>query len=286
MLSSLEQALVEVRPSAFLDYRVFLEHLYRHLKQEAPQYSYQRFAKDLGFGATTVMHQIVRGHRPLTVKAAGGVASALGLDGIEKKYFLALVGFGNAKTSAAREALFHDLLACKREALPEQADRDTLAYFSEWYHPVIWELVASPGFIPDPKWIAARIVPRLKPEQVRAALELLVKLGLLAHDPATGAYRQTKTRVSTGHRVEGMALVSYHQGMIEHGKAALMRVDGRRRDVSAVTVSVSEETAMKLKSMVHAFQLQLLDEAAKAGSGDQVYQINIQLFPFTDENET
>jgi uncharacterized protein (TIGR02147 family) len=282
--SLLEQAAAEIRPSGYLDYRLYLESLYLYLKQAAGSYSYQRFSKDLGFNAPTVMHQVVRGYRPLTVKAAERIAGALGLDGAEKKFFLTLVAFCNAKTSLKREQLFETLLAQKREVLPEAADRDALAYFSEWYHPVIWEMISSKTFKPDPKWIAERMIPRIKPEQAEAALALLTRLGLIVFDKDQGTYRQTQLRVSTGHRVQGMALVSYHQRMIEHGKAALTRIDGQRRDISAVTVNVNEETARKLKSMIHAFQLQLLDAADRSGGGDQVYQINIQLFPFTDED--
>ena len=38
--------------------------------------------------------------------------------------------------------------------------------------------------------------------------------------------------------------------------------------------------------MIHAFQLQLLDEAERGQGGDQIYQVNIQLFPFTTEVAT
>ncbi|RYZ48818.1 MAG: TIGR02147 family protein, partial [Proteobacteria bacterium] len=81
---------------------------------------------------------------------------------------------------------------------------------------------------------------------------------------------------------KGLALVSYHSSMIDHGKGALTSISGKRRDVSAVTVSVNESTAQRIRDMIHAFQLQILDEAERSQDGDQVYQVNIQLFPFTE----
>ena len=283
---ALTKTAAEIKPSGFLDYRVYLGSLYSSLKQrlitEGEGFSYLLFADLLGFGATTAMHQIVHGYRPLTRKAAVKVVKALRLTGLERRYFLALVDHGNAKSSATREALFEKLVNLKEQALPDESDKATLAYFSEWYHPVIRELVGTPGFRNDPVWIAGHIVPRIRPEQVRASLALQEKLGLIAFDAERQTYVQTKARISTGHRVKGMALTRYHQQMIEHGREALTRIDGKRRDISALTVNVDEATAQRLKSMIHAFQLQLLDEAERAGAGDEVIQINIQLFPFTE----
>lgn len=281
----MSKAAQEVRPSGFLDVRAFLESLYNFLKQANGQYSYLRFAEDLGSKATTVMHQIVRGYRPLTGKAGLKIAKALGLSGLEKRYFLTLVDYCSARGTAKREELFERLLTIKNESLPDDFDKDCLAFYSEWYHPVVRELVATPGFKADPAWIAKRIQPNIRPEQARQSLELLQRLELVSPDPETKKLVQTKTRMSTGHRVKGMALLSYHQQMILLARDALTRVEGRRRDISAITVNVDEATAQRLKSLIHAFQLQLLDEAEKAGVGDQVYQVNIQLFPFTGEDD-
>ncbi len=271
----------EVKPSSYLDYRLFFRALYEHKKQ-ADEYSYQKYAEDLGFKATTIMHQIVHGYRPLTAKAVSGIVEALDLEHAEAQYLTHLVNFCNAKVSSKREEAFQKLQTLKKKTLPDEMDKDLLEYFSVWYNPVVWELVGTKGFQPDIEWIAKKIIPNLKASQVKASLELLERLELIAYDSELKTYQQTKDRVSTGHRIKGMALVSYHGSMIDHAKAALTSISGTRRDVSAVTLSVDEETAKRLRAMIHTFQLQLLDEADRAGSGDQVYQVNIQLFPFTE----
>jgi len=271
----------DVKPSSYLDYRLFFKALYEHRK-EVGEYSYQKFAEDLGFKATTVMHQIVHGYRPLTDKAAVSIVEKLDLEAAEARYLSALVSFCNAKTSVKREEFFQKLQTLKKKTLPDELDKDMLEYFSVWYNAVIWELIGTQGFQPDVNWIAKRIIPNLKPAQVKTSLELLERLKLIVFDPELQTYRQTKDRVSTGHRIKGMALVSYHSSMIDHAKAALTSISGKRRDVSAVTVSVNEETAKKMRAMIHTFQLQLLDEADRDGVGDEIYQINIQLFPFTE----
>jgi len=272
----------EVKPSSFLDYRLYLKALYEHCKNATTNYSYHKFAEDLGFNATTVMHQVASGYRPLSLKAAINIAKTLELPSSESKYLQSLVEFCNAKLSSKRDEHFQKLQALKQLTLPDELDKDLLSYFANWYNPVIWELIAATDFKPDVNWIAKKIVPNLKPAVVEASLELLLRLDLIAYDAELKTYRQTRNRVTTGHRIKGMALVSYHSSMIDHAKTALTAISGKRRDVSAVTVNVTQETADKLRAMIHAFQLQLLDEAERAGPGDEIYQVNIQLFPFTE----
>ncbi len=271
-----------VAPSGYLDYRLYLKAVFEAVKQQLGSYSYRAFAEDLGFGPTTVMHQIVSGYRPLTLKAAQRVAGPLGLKSIERRFFLALVEHGNTKLAAKRDELFKRLLELKGETLAEELDKDRLEYFSAWWHPVIRELVGARGFKDDPDWIAKKIAPRLRPEQAKESLALLDRLGLIERDAETGKLRQTQKRISTGHRIKGMAIAGFHREMIDLAREALTRVPAQRRDVSALTVCVDEATAQRLKAMIHAFQLQLLDEAEKATDGDEVYQVNIQLFPFTE----
>lgn len=269
-----------VRPSSYLDYRLYFAGLYQERKAHIEGYSYQKFAEDLGFKPTTIMHQIVKGYRPLSSKALATVLPFLKLDRLESQYLQHLVIFGNAKNSLSREASFSRLKELKRELLPDVLEKESLDYFAEWYHPIVWELVGTEGFQPDPEWIAQRIIPSISAAQVEDSLALLLKLELIQVEGS--GFCQTQNRITTGHRIKGMALVSYHQNMLDHAKNALNRISGKRRDVSSMTVSVTEEGAERLRAMIHAFQIQLLDEAERCEKSDQVYQINIQLFPFTE----
>ncbi|MBC7533886.1 MAG: TIGR02147 family protein [Oligoflexus sp.] len=92
----IKDALEGTKPSSYLDYRLFLKALYVYGKTYSRGYTYQAFAEDLGFNATTVMHQVVNGYRPLSVKAAMQVVKRFDLDSSEAQYFLTLVVFCNA----------------------------------------------------------------------------------------------------------------------------------------------------------------------------------------------
>jgi uncharacterized protein (TIGR02147 family) len=289
--TELREAAHAVRPSAFLGYREFLEALYAELARRLGAYSYLAFAEDLGFSRTNVVQLVVKGRRPLSPKAGERIADALGLRGRERRFLATLILHGNAREPERREGLFRELLAIKAHTLPRTLVRDQLAYYAEWFHPVIREMALMPGFRSDPAWIAARVTPRIRPEQARASLELLETLGLLRFDAASGRHVPAETDVTTGDEVASIGVVRFHQTMISLARESITATDERARDVSSITVPATAATFARLKSEVQAFRKRLMalaDEAATAGGPQEVYQINFQLFPVTTgaERET
>lgn len=273
----------EIDVLKYLDYRIFLNAIYLKLKEQEERYSYLQYADDLGFSQTNVIHLVIRKKRKLSPKSVEKIVEAFDLRKTHRLYFEALVGYAHARTPRKRELFFDRLHQLKAKSLVTSLDQTQLEYYSAWYHPVIRELIAMPDFVEDPEALAARLTPRVTPEQVRKSFDLLLALNLIVREPETGRLRQTKNIVTTGNEIAAMSVVRYHQNVIEIGRESITSVPARRRDVSAVTICVSDETAAKMKEEIQAFRKRLLMLADDAGGGEHVYQLNIQLFPFTSE---
>lgn len=280
---ALKAAAEAAPPTGFLEYRDFLAAAYTWLKKNLERYSYLQFAGDLGFGRTNVVHLIIQGKRPLSPKAAEKIAVAMSLGQLEKEYLLTLVRYQNARSPRQRDELFDAIHAIKNRLLKTELDRSQLEYFSEWFHPVIREMTFMKEFKSDPDWIAAKIFPRIRPEQARKSLALLESLNLVRFDAQRGRHVPTTARVSTGDEVASIAVIRYHQQSIALGREAITSVQEDRRDVSAVTVCVSEAVAHRMKAEVQAFRKKILALADEVKDGDQVYQLNMQLYPLTKQ---
>jgi len=76
----------------------------------------------------------------------------------------------------------------------------------------------------------------------------------------------------------------YFLTLIDIGEESLSGIKGRRRDVSALTVSVDQATSEKIKSMVHGFQINVLEVAEQCSDPNHVYHINIQFFTSTRDD--
>jgi len=209
------------------------------------------------------------------------IAKKLRLTGVQRKYFLTLVEYNNSRSIKQREELFNTLMAIKSQVLPTTYDKDMLEFFSCWYHPIIRDMVGLPDFQSDPAWIAKRIFPSIRPEQAKSSLTLLEKLGLIYFDLEKSCYFQTKKDFSTGPQLGTIGIARFHQMMIENGKQAITRVKKNERDISGVSICIPKFKVKLLKNIIQNFQQQLLESEEYDQKDNEIYQINIQLFPVT-----
>lgn len=262
------------------DYRAFLALIYAEAKARDPSYSYVRMSDDLGVGSTNA-HSVINGRRPLTAKAATKICAALGLAGVQKRYFLALVNQERAKSMAEREEAFTERLALRQRILPTELDRKQLAFFEQWYHSAILELMRLEDAEDNAEWIFEHLCPQVPKAQIRESLDLLTELGYLKIERTRKRLYPTDVTITTGNEVLGLAVVSFHKQMLKLAMEAVETVDRERRDISAVTVTASPALLAQFKEEIVALRKRFLKLAAEDKDAKDVVQVNFQLFPLT-----
>jgi uncharacterized protein (TIGR02147 family) len=146
--------------------------------------------------------------------------------------------------------------------------------------PAIRELVSLTSFREDPAWIAAALEPAISERQANAALETLLRLGLLVRD-GHGRLRQAQASVTTGPGPLGHHVFAYHHAMIDLGKRALDELPREERDISSLTLSIGERTLPLLKQRLFELRQELLQLAELEAAPARVVQLNLQLFPLS-----
>lgn len=286
-------------PSMFQDYREWLRQLHSTMKLAlSGKFSWLEFSRLVGLSRTNVLHQIVQGERPLSPRSAQKIAKLMELPDAERNFLMLLVEWQDPHARQVRNGKYRDerknellkKVLSERKASNSENSRARIEYFSAWYHPVIREMARLPDFPSDPRALAERLVPRIRPEQARASLELLVKLGFLKRDPQTGAIAGGEDEtISTGDEIDSMteslALVRYHASAITLGSSAMTQVDETQRDIGAITVAVSRDTMREMKREVQRLRKRLLELAARDNSPEGVWQFNAQLFPVTENSD-
>jgi uncharacterized protein (TIGR02147 family) len=166
----------------YTDYRSFLRDYYLAAKAHHPRFSHRYFARRAGFTSPNFLKMVMDGDRNLGKERVDAVADALGLD-VEERHFLAhLVAFNQPDTHAERNRYFDRIAATRRFRDARQLDGTYFEYLSHWYYPAIREMVGRADFREDPVWVAGQLLPAVKPAQAAAALEALLRLGLLQRD--------------------------------------------------------------------------------------------------------
>jgi uncharacterized protein (TIGR02147 family) len=277
----LKEVCQHIKPSQYLEYETFLEDVFQWVKLRSKSYSYILFAEDLGFSKTNVIHLMIRGKRRLSVKGAERIIEALLIKSTERLYLETLVRYQNARLASDREALFARLMDLKSKSLSSPLEQSQLEYYNEWFHPVIREMVGIRGFNQDPHWIVKHIEPRVLPDQARKSLALLEELKIVKRNENTNQLELTQQHISTGDEIASHAVVRYHQRTIEIGREAVMNFDHTERNISSVTMSISADVFEKIADEISGFRKRILEISEQSKDPDRVYQLNIQLFPFT-----
>lgn len=265
----------------YLDYRAFLRDFYQDQKAQGRAFSYRAFAQRAGIRSFNFLQLVMKGQRDLSAEMACHFAKGCGLKNHQAEYFCELVAFSQAKTAEERNRAYERLGRFRQFRAAHQLEPAQAAYHGTWYMPAIRELAALPDFSDDPKWVARMLRPAISPTQAKDALDTLCELGLLVRD-ASGHFRQAEPLVTTGPGPLGHHAVNYLRAMLDQAARALDEVPRDLRDISALTLCVSESSFRQIKERINTFRQELLQLAELDGSKDRVIQLGFQLFPLTN----
>lgn len=268
----------------YRDYRVFLREHYERNKQRKRGYSLRAFSLHAGLRSPNYLKLVMDGARNLTPQMAFRFAETCGLTGEAIEYFCDLVAFNQARLARERELCYERLKRFSRFRKVYKLDAES-AYHSEWYIPAIRELTSRSDFREDPTWIAATLLPPISPAQARRALSVLLELALLVRDDS-GRLVQPEQLLETPEGPLGHHVVQFHRAMMAHGSAALDRVPREEREISSLTLCLSEADFAKLRAEIRAFRGRLLQRYQAGEHAERVVQLNFQVFPLSRQRDT
>jgi uncharacterized protein (TIGR02147 family) len=150
-------------------------------------------------------------------------------------------------------------------------------YLSRWYFVLIRELVGLPGFKEDYDWVSKQILYSITPLEAKKTVEELIKLGMLERDPS-GKLIQTSVNVGTPDEVTVSSVAQCHRELMAKASESIDVVPRSKRDISAVTFTLSEKGAGQIKEKIQKFRKEILEIVSRDGDHDSVYQLNFQFF--------
>lgn len=260
----------------YLDYRKFLKDYYWERKKADPRFSHRYIARVLEFDSG-YFAKIIKGERHISLRFVPKFIKLCKLSQKEADYFEALVLFCKAKTHDEKSRHFENLMSFK------VSDKSILTaeqykLFENWYYLAIREILAFYKFSGDYTELARIVVPTIKPSEAKKAIKTLKKLKLIRKND-NGVYERVAPVWSTGEEVKSVALVNLHKAMMDLAKESFDRFKGNERDMSTLTLSISEEEYKLISRELSRLREKLLDAASKCRNPDRVYQCNFSAFP-------
>lgn len=266
----------------YKNYREFLDEYYSFIKAQKKKYSYRAFAEDLGFNASNFIHLIVKGKRNLSAEAVAKISESLKFDDNQRSYFKVIVDLEHEEDLARKKELEHQiekLTGQTRVVITEEQH----SFFKNWYIPILREVVSLKNFVSNLNWISKKLQPRVEEDDVKKGLIALEKLGMIQR--VKNKWVQTAEHLATPMQVTSDQIHAYHKEMLGLSMRSL-EIPGEQRDVSAMTMSLSQKQFEWLKNKVIQFRYEIQRELEDADDDHTlVAQLNMQLFPVTKQDE-
>ena len=267
----------------YTDYRKFIQDYYDERKRSSA-FTWRDFAREAGFSSAVYLKYVCEGKKNLSVGAAGSVASAMGLAGFESTYFVLMVSYAHAKGDEAKRAAFEERCALARAHKVRVLGNEEFDYFKSWKNPVLRELAPHmPGA--KPLEMAHACKQKISAAEVSETLDFLVRSKLLKKD-REGNYRQTDKSISMG-PVDAVP-VAARDMQRQMGEFAVKALDLplSERDMSGLTLGLTRRAYERIRKELADCRRRIVAIAAEYDETEQVYRLNLQLFPMSEKLNT
>jgi uncharacterized protein (TIGR02147 family) len=264
----------------YQNYRVYIRDYYAERKVRSG-FTWRDFAKAAGYSSPVFLKLVCDGKSNLSDVGVERVASAMGLVGVDLQYFRLLVEFNQEKDSAKKKIVFKKMREVAKEGSMEIVGEDQFDYYESWVNPVVREMAPQMGDA-TPAKIAEKLAFDTQTAEVKKALSLLQKVGLLRKSER--GYEQAAKSITTGNlEVARLSVREMHRQMGELAVRALDEIPMNERDISGLTLGVSENAFYRISQEIADFRRRISSIVMEDTGENRVYRLNVQLFPLTKD---
>lgn len=265
----------------YRDYRAYMQDFYEERKRTSA-FTWREFARLAGFVSPTYLKLVCDGKTRLSKPGVPKVANAMGLSGFECAYFELLVKLNHAKNDEERNSIYKEMMAAAKLNKVRILDADTFRFYESPVCPILRELVPlMPGA--QPSEIAEKMDCEVTAQEVRDSLKFLEKSGLLEKNG--DAYVQTSKVVKGSTDALPLAIRAMNREMGLMAVDSLEKHNMFERNVSGLTMGINEEAYGRIVAELDACRKKIVEIASECSKINQVYRLNLQLFPLTQKIE-
>jgi uncharacterized protein (TIGR02147 family) len=272
---------------SYTDYRKYLEEQIPLLLQ-SKKWSWRALARETGYSSPNYLQQVISGYRHLHPRYIKSTALTMGLDEDGAKYFETLLRFSEARTHEERDQIFREILQQRKRRKIRTLDSAQYAFFSQWWIPVVWEVMVHPECPGTAEWISKKIRPSISISQAEKAFLTLEELDLVEKS-SDGKWLRREHVLQTTPEIRSIGAVNYHRQALELASQAVEKSPSDERDFRSVTIGLSKREIDLIKDQLSEFWNRVLAEAEDSEHKDKVYQLQMQFYPVTlplrEENE-
>ncbi len=244
------------------DISLILEKELESRKKINSAYSLRSFAKFLEVSPAT-LSQVMSSKRTLGRKSEEKILSKLGIKSEGSRYS----DYVRSTKTKAEEQRTPSL----------KLEEDVFQLISNWQYFAILSLSELKDSKADPRWIARKL--NIKVEEANKAIKRLERLQIIEILP-DNSFKQIAPPLTTHEDIPSEAIRNFHRSVLGLAQIRLEEVPVEEREFRSVTIAGNSKRIKKAKKLIKELK-ELITDCMETGKTDEVYQLNIQLFPLS-----
>lgn len=261
----------------YSDFRKYMLDFYEERKR-CSAFSWREFSKIAGFTSSSYMKVVCDGKSKLSRIGVERTGAAMSLVGFEMEYFRAMVEYGQVESEEKKVAAYNNMLAIAKVHKVRVLEGDLFKFYETWQNPVVRELAPQmPGATPGE--MAKKFYADVSAAEVRESLDFLTKSGLLKKTEDEN-FLQTESSITGTPDATRLALRGMHRQMSKLATPAL-ELPVNERNFTGVTMGISRELYGRIVKELDECLRRIVALASEEKNIEQVYRLNLQLFPLT-----
>jgi uncharacterized protein (TIGR02147 family) len=269
----------------YTDFREFLKIALEERKAKSKAWSHRYIAQKIGLKSGGHISLILSGKASLKDKALDEFISLLKLSPSESLYFRNMVYYNQAADHREQKIWF-DRMINSRDSVTTVLETQQYAYFSRWYYSAVREALTIFDFSgAEFQEFGTKMIPPLPGAKVREAMDLLLRLELIAKDP-DGFFRPVNQIVTTGPQLHGFYFNEHISNILELARDAVQTIPVGEKYNSWVSMAISNNSFQKVVEEMRNSRKRILKIIEKEDNPERVFHLNMNLFPFTQKTKS
>ena len=265
----------------YIDYRKYIRDFYVERKAGRFGFSWGAFAKLARISSPVFLQYVCEGKKNLSETTAPQVATAMGLVGYEVNFFQLLVAFDNAKDAENKKKALDAITELSRIHKVRSVVADEYGFFKSWKNALVRELApAMPGA--TPRLMAGATRRHVTTNEVNEILEFLQQTGHLAKDENGNYHQQDRSLKMSPSSIRSAVAHDLQLQMAELAVDALRNENAEDRNITGLTIGITRENYERIVAELAECRRRIVAIATETDQTDEVYRLNMQLFPLTD----
>lgn len=277
--------------SRYLDYRKFLRDFYEYKKELSKvshlQYTFAVFSAAADIKSPNYLKLIIDGKRNLSGEMIFKFAKALGLTKEQTEEFKLLVLYTQAAQPPERNQHLKELFDYRLKWQIKEGflDSKTLEKFPSWVGWILYSMIDQEGVVFDGSSLKTLLRGTASELEIKEAFLQLKKSGAISVDER-GEVKKTGSLFEAGEELPTALIRNLQAHLMYLGLESLFKDDATEREFGTLTLALNKDEFEDLRFQLRKLRKNINKEnGLKRAStkGERVYQLNLQLFPVTDQ---